>query len=95
MHWATRTFSGDGWFYVQDQFEVEWERAGSPSDMMLVYIELPDFSMQLFVGVPDLGELLRYRGFEPCSPPASSARPKLLMGDVKEHNLLFSWVTGS
>jgi hypothetical protein len=89
MHWATRTFSGDSWFYVQDQFEVEWDRAGSPSDMMLVFVELPDFSMQLFVGLPDPGELLRYRGFEPCSPPTSTKRPKLLMGDPKEHASLF------
>ena len=88
MRWATRTFSGDGWLYVQDQFEVEWERAGSPPDMMLVYIELPDFSMQLFVGLPDPGELLRYRGFEPCPQPAPSQRPKLLMGDLKEHERL-------
>ena len=89
MHWATRAFSGDSWLYVQDQFEVEWERAGSPSDMMLVFVELPDFSMQLFVGLPDSGELLRYRCFEPCSPPAPSQGPKLLMGDLEEHSRLF------
>lgn len=89
MHWASRVFAADGWYYVQDQFELEWEMAGSPSDMMLVYVELPDFSMQLFVGVPDPGVLLRYRGFEPCSAPAASKRPKLLMGDLNEHGRLF------
>jgi hypothetical protein len=89
MHWATRTFPADGWYYVQDQFEIEWEMAGSPSDMMLVYFDLPDFRLQLFVGLPDPGEILRYRGFEPCSEPATSKKPKLLMGDLKEHARMF------
>jgi hypothetical protein len=89
MHWATRTFSVDGWYYVQDQFEAEWEASGSPSDMMLVYVQLPDHSMQLFVGLPDAGELLRYRGFDHCPLPPSSSQPKLLMGDLKEHEFLF------
>jgi hypothetical protein len=60
---------------------------GLPSDMMLVYVELPDFSMQLFLSVPDPDELLRYRGFEPCPQPSPSRRPKLLMGDLQAHAL--------
>ncbi len=76
-------------YYVQDQFEIEWEAAGSFSDMMLVYVELPNLTMQLFVGMPEAGQLSRYRGFEPCLQPMPSQKPKLLMGDLKQHDRLF------
>ena len=90
MFWATRTFSKDGWYYVQDQFEEEFEAAEGPPDTMLVYVELPDFRMQLFVGMPEPHLLELYSGFERCSRPAASNRPKLLMGDPARFDELFN-----
>jgi hypothetical protein len=89
MQWATRTFPPDGWHHVQDQFEEEYEGAGCPPDMMLVYVELPDFRMQIYVGLPSPERLEAYVEFDPCPQPPSSRRPKLLMGDLEEHARLF------
>jgi hypothetical protein len=89
MHWATRIFPPNGWHHVQDQFEEEYERAGCPPDMMLVYVELPDFRMQIYVGLPGSERLEAFAEFDPCPQPPPSGRPKLLMGDLEEHNRLF------
>ncbi len=89
MHWATRTFPPNGWHPVQDQFEEEYEQAGCPPDMMLVYVELPDFRMEIYVGMPRPERLEVYAGFDPCAQPPPSRRPKLLMGDLEEHDRRF------
>lgn len=90
MHWATRIFSKDGWYDVQDQFEATYEAAGRPVDMMLVYREMPDFRMHLFVGMPDMPRLEAFAGFEAVEQLEPPARPKLLMGDPDEFALLFT-----
>ena len=43
MIWATRTFSENGWYHVQDQFEEQYDAAGEPAGMMLVCVDTPDF----------------------------------------------------
>lgn len=90
MHWATRAFSPDGWYHVQDQFEEEYEAAGSPPGMLLVYSEMPDFRMRIFVAMPEPSLLDLYSGFERCPRPEPSLRPKLLMGDNAEFDQLFN-----
>jgi hypothetical protein len=57
--------------------------------MMLVYVELPDFRMEIYVGMPSPERLEAHAGFHPCPKPPASRRPKLLMGDLEEHDRLF------
>lgn len=60
MFWASRVYPTDGWFEVQDQFENQWDRAGEPSDMMLVYAEEPGDRDRVCVGLPDRALLSQY-----------------------------------
>jgi hypothetical protein len=53
MIWATRTFSENGWYHVQDQFEEQYDAAGEPIGMMLVCVDTPDFKTRIYVGLPD------------------------------------------
>lgn len=74
MFWASRVFPANGWFEVQYQFDDQWERAGEPADMMLVYADEPGHRDHLCVGLPDRGLL--------CAMPGSTKLPKQIC-----HNL--------
>jgi hypothetical protein len=82
MFWASRTFAPERWYDAQDRFEEQWAEAGEPADMMLVYAEMPDFQMRLFMGLPEPQLLQAHAGFDPLVESDLPKRPKLLMGDA-------------
>ena len=63
MIWATRTFSENGWYHVQDQFEEQYDAAGEPIGMMLVCVDTPDFKTRIYIGLPEPSLLASYDGF--------------------------------
>jgi hypothetical protein len=52
MFWAAKTFARNGWFADQDRFEEQWESAGEPSNMLLVYALTPDFRSACSLAYP-------------------------------------------
>jgi hypothetical protein len=89
MFWASRTFTADTWFEAQDRFEEAWAEAGEPADMMLVYVETPDFQTRVFIGLPDPKLCAAHPGFEPVEERDLPKRPKLLMGSDDEFRKQF------
>ncbi len=89
MIWASRTFTRDGWFHVQDQFEAAYDEAGEPVDWMLCRVEAPARTT-IFVGLPDAAMLEAYEGFRACPQPGGMVRPLLLMGDMRAFDDLFN-----
>ena len=90
MFWAMRVFPEDGWFAVQDQFEDEWDRAGEPSDMMLVYADEPGARARICVGLPDRALLSAYAGFDEIAASQLPLGVSLLMGSHDEFRRLFA-----
>jgi hypothetical protein len=90
MFWATRVLPADGWFEVQDQFENEWERAGEPPDMMLMYADEPGLRARICVGLPDRALLSEYAGFTEISAAELPPKVSLLMGSEDEFQRLFA-----
>jgi hypothetical protein len=88
MFWAAKTFARNGWFADQDRFEEQWESAGEPSYMLLVYALTPDFRERVFVGLPDREMLAAYPGLS-RSEHDIPRNAKLLMGDVCEFYRIF------
>jgi hypothetical protein len=89
MYWASRTFAPGAWFEAQDRFEELWADAGEPADMMLTYVDTPDFQVRIFVGLPAPADSVAFPEFQPVQEPDLPKRPKLLMGDVDEFKRRF------
>jgi hypothetical protein len=90
MFWATRVFPEDGWFAVQDQFEDEWERAGEPPDMMLVYAYEQGSRARICIGLPDRALFSAYLGFDEIDPADLPCPMSLLMGNEDEFKRLLA-----
>ena len=88
MFWASRTFSRDGWYPIQDQFEEDYDAAGMPADRMLCRVETTH-GTTIYVGMPEPGLLDAYTGLDRCPQPGGTVRPLLLMGDQRAFDDIF------
>jgi hypothetical protein len=91
MIWAARTFSRNGWYTVQDQFEEQYDQAGEPADMMLVAVETPDFRTRIIMGVSDPSLLGAYDGFAPLAESELPRFGHLLFGHQQAFEARFRW----
>jgi hypothetical protein len=91
MIWATRTFTENGWYHVQDQFEEQYDAAGEPAGMMLVCVDTPDFKTRIYRGVPDPSLLASYDGLTPVAESELPRSGHLLFGSEAAFEAYFRW----
>jgi hypothetical protein len=91
MVWVMRVFPPHYDFSIQQEFKEHFLSAGSPKDMMLIFVGKPQ-ETQFYMLLPDNSWLTKFGGFLPISEEMLPKEAALLVGHADEFEKRFRYI---